>query len=61
MSADALALAFRSFRLPPMAAIWEASVKRTEGENWGYRRLLKLLCESEAQDRRKRRVSRLRK
>jgi hypothetical protein len=61
MSADALALAFRSFRLPTMAAIWEASVKRAEGENWGYRRLLQLLCESEAQDRRERRVSRLRK
>ena len=36
MSADALALAFRSFRLPTMAAIWEASVQRAEGENWGY-------------------------
>jgi hypothetical protein len=59
MSADALALAFRSFRLPTMAAIWEESVKRAEGENWGYRRLLQHLCESEAQDRRERRVSRL--
>jgi len=59
MSADALALAFRSFRLPTMAAIWEASVQRAEGENWGYRRLLQHLCESEAQDRRERRVSRL--
>ena len=59
MSVDALALAFRSFRLPTMAAIWEESVKRAEGENWGYRRLLQQLCESEAQDRRERRGSRL--
>lgn len=59
MSADALALAFRSFRLPTMASIWEQSVRRAEGENWGYRRLLQHLCESEAQDRRERRVSRL--
>jgi hypothetical protein len=59
MSADALALAFRAFRLPTMAAIWEESVTRAEGENWGYRRLLQHLCESEAQDRRERRVSRL--
>lgn len=59
MSADALALAFRSFRLPTMAAIWEESVTRAEGENWGYRRLLQHLCESEAQDRRERRVGRL--
>jgi len=59
MSHDALALAFRSFRLPTMAAIWEPSVERAEGENWGYRRLLQHLCECEAQDRRERRVSRL--
>jgi DNA replication protein DnaC len=59
MSADALALAFRAFRLPTMAAIWEESVTRAEGENWGCRRLLQHLCESEAQDRRERRVSRL--
>lgn len=59
MSGDALALAFRSFHLPTMAAIWEQSVQRAEGENWGYRRLLQHLCESEEQDRRERRVSRL--
>lgn len=59
MSNDALALAFRSFRLPTMAAIWEESVQRAERENWGYRRLLQHLCESEDQDRRERRVARL--
>jgi DNA replication protein DnaC len=59
MSTEALALAFRALQLPTMAAIWEASVQRAEGENWGYRRLLQHLCESEDQDRRQRRVGRL--
>ena len=59
MSTDALALALRSFNLPTMAAIWEPSVERAERENWGYRRLLQHLCESEDQDRRERRVNRL--
>jgi DNA replication protein DnaC len=59
MSNDALALAFRTFHLPTMAAIWEPSVERAERENWGYRRLLQHLCECEEQDRRERRVSRL--
>ena len=59
MSTDPLALAFRVFRLPTMAALWEESVVRAEQENWGYRRLLQHLCEAEAQDRRERRVARL--
>src|SRR5882724_1832158 len=59
MTTEALALAFRSLQLPTMAAIWEESVQRAEGENWGYRRLLQHLCESEDQDRRQRRVGRL--
>lgn len=59
MSIDALALAFRSFHLPTMAAIWEESAERAERENWGYRRLLQHLCECEDQDRRERRVARL--
>ena len=59
MSNDPLGLAFRSFHLPTMASIWEESVVRAERENWGYRRLLQHLCESEDQDRRERRVSRL--
>lgn len=59
MSADPLSIAFRSFHLPTMAAIWEQSVERAERENWGYRRLLQHLCESEDQDRRERRVARL--
>jgi DNA replication protein DnaC len=59
MSTDALALAFRSFGLSTMASVWEQSVQQAELENWGYRRLLQHLCESEAQDRRERRVNRL--
>lgn len=58
MSADPLAILFRSFHLPTMASIWEESAQRAEKENWGYRRLLQHLCESEAQDRRERKVSR---
>jgi DNA replication protein DnaC len=59
MSAEALAGLLRSFRLPTMAAIWEESVTRAERENWGYKRLLVHLCESEEQDRRERKIARL--
>ncbi len=59
MSANGLALLWRSFRLPTIAAIWEESVARAEQENWGYVRLLEQLCESEAQDRRERKMQRL--
>ena len=59
MSAEGLSLLWRSFRLPTIAAIWEESVTRAERENWGYRRLLQHLCESETQDRRERKMNRL--
>jgi DNA replication protein DnaC len=59
MSADGLAGLLRSFRVPTMAAIWEESAGRAEGENWGYRRFLQHLCECEAQDRRERKMQRL--
>jgi DNA replication protein DnaC len=42
-----------------MASVWEECVERAEKENWGYRRLLQFLCESETQDRRERKMSRL--
>ena len=42
-----------------MAATWEESAGRAEQENWGYRRFLQHLCESEAQDRRERKMQRL--
>jgi DNA replication protein DnaC len=50
---------FRSFRLPTMAAIWQETVTRAEREDWGYRKLLQHLCESETQDRRERKMNRL--
>jgi DNA replication protein DnaC len=59
MSAEGLSVLWRSFRLPTIAAIWEESVVRAERENWGYRRLLQHLGESEAQDRRERKMRRL--
>ena len=59
MAAEGLAVLLRSFRLPTMAAIWEESVVRAERENWGYKRLLQHLCESEEQDRHERKIQRL--
>jgi DNA replication protein DnaC len=59
MSAEGLAGLLRSFHLPTMAAVWEESAARAERENWGYRRFLQQLCESEAQDRRERKLQRL--
>jgi DNA replication protein DnaC len=59
MSAEGLAGLLRSFHLPTMAAVWEESSARAERENWGYRRFLQQLCESEAQDRRERKLQRL--
>jgi len=59
MSAEGLAGLLRSFHLPTMAAVWDESAARAERENWGYRRFLQQLCESEAQDRRERKQQRL--
>ena len=59
MSAEGLAVLLRSFRLPTIAAIWQESVVRAERENWGYKRLLQHLCESEEQDRHERKTQRL--
>jgi len=59
MSTDGLAGLLRSFRLPTMAAMWAESVARAERENWGYKRLLQHLCESEEQYRRERKMQRL--
>jgi DNA replication protein DnaC len=59
VSTDGLAGLLRSFSLPTMAAMWAESVARAERENWGYKRLLQYLCESEEQDRRERKMQRL--
>ncbi len=59
MTPDALAGLLRLFHLPTMAAIYEPTVAQAEAGNWGYRKFLQHLCESEAEDRRQRRVARL--
>lgn len=59
MPAKGLPLMLRSFGLTTMAGMWEESLARAEQENWGYERLVRHLCESEAQDRRERRTQRL--
>lgn len=59
MANEGLEVFFRSFRLPTMAAIWQEAVTRAEREDWGYHKLLQHLCESEAQDRRERKMNRL--
>lgn len=58
MSADPLALLFRSFRLPTMAERFEEMIRSAEAENWGYRKLLVNLCEAETLDRKERRQQR---
>ena len=59
MSHDALAGLLRSFHLPTMAGIYSATLQTAEQDHWGYRKFLLHLCESEAEDRRQRRVARL--
>ena len=59
MPANGLPLLLRSFGLTTMAGMWEESLARAEQEQWGYERLVRHLCESEAQDRRERRTQRL--
>ena len=59
MANDGVEVFLRSFRLPTMAAIWQETVTRAEREDWGYHQLLQHLCQSEAQDRRERKMNRL--
>lgn len=54
-----LALRLRSFRLPTIASLFEEALLRAEQQGWGYRKFLMYLCESEAQDRRERKLERL--
>jgi DNA replication protein DnaC len=49
----------RGFRLPTMARLAEEAIGRAEAEDWGYRRFLTFLCESEYQERQRRRIERL--
>ena len=59
MTTEGLPLLLRSFGLTTMAGMWEETLACAERENWGYARLVRQLCESEAQDRRERRTQRL--
>src|SRR6267142_813658 len=57
--AKGLPVVLRSFGLTTMAALWEETLASAEREDWGYGRLVQHLCESEAQDRRERKMQRL--
>jgi DNA replication protein DnaC len=59
MPGNGLPLLLRSFGLTTMAGMWEETLARAGQEHWGYERLIRHLCESEAQDRRERRSQRL--
>jgi DNA replication protein DnaC len=59
MSPDPLEMMLRAFRLPTMALIYARTLEQAEQQNWGYKKFLQHLCESEAQDRQERRVGRL--
>lgn len=59
MSTDPLEMLLRAFHLPTMAGIYGESLAQAEAQNWGYKRFLMQLCESEEQDRRERRAARL--
>jgi DNA replication protein DnaC len=59
MPANGLPVLLRSFGLTTIAGMWEQTLACAEKENWGYVRLMQHLCESEAQDRRERRMQRL--
>ena len=51
----------RSFHLPTRASIYADTLQQAGQNHWGYRKFLQHLCESEAEDRRQRRVARLTK
>jgi DNA replication protein DnaC len=50
MSPDPLEMMLRAFRLPTMAQIYARTLEQAEQQNWGYRKFLQHLCESETQD-----------
>lgn len=58
-SSDPTVMLLRGFRLPTMAAEYEAVMQRAEKEGWSPRQALRHLCESEAVDRGERRTARL--
>jgi DNA replication protein DnaC len=56
---ESLAMYFKAFRLPSIAALVEPTLLQAEAEDWGYRKFLTHLCEHEYQDREQRRTERL--
>lgn len=56
---DNVEMLLRSFKLPTMASLYEATVAKAEAEGWSHRQLLLHLCQSEASDRSQRRTERL--
>ena len=56
---DPLPVLMRELKLPSMARYYAEAVNRAEAENWGYRRLLQHLLETEANERLRRRIERL--
>ncbi len=56
---ESLSIYFKSFRLPAMARLLDETIRQAEIEDWGYRKLLTYLCESEHQERSQRRTERL--
>jgi len=59
MSHDPLQIMLKAFHLPTMAAIYGPCLQQAEQQNWGYKKFLMHLCESETQDRQERRAIRL--
>ena len=56
---DNVEMLLRSFRLPTMASLYEATLERAQAEGWSPRQVLAHLCQSEAADRSQRRTERL--
>ena len=59
MSHDPLPILLRSLRLPTMAEECEGAIARAEAENWGYKKLLGYLAETESSQRLSNKVRRL--
>ena len=58
-TADALPILLRGLKLPTMAREHAGAIVRAEAENWGYRRFLLYLLETEAGERLRGRIERL--
>ena len=56
---DNVEMLLRSFRLPTMASLYEATMERAQAEGWSPRQVLAHLCQSESADRSQRRTERL--